>query len=111
MKILGPLNADEKPRWDEMIARRDNAQIEISELAELYRKARKPEQKTRWLEWWLGEQLLFDLLNETLGGRYKVELEDRSHAPGASKPGRPIEEYRAMLKERRRHRSLGVGLA
>lgn len=104
VKFFGPLNADEKPHWDELIRRRDDAQQEISELASLYRNARKAERKELMLEWWLGEQLLFDLLNETLGGRYKVELTDRSYAPGASRPGRPIEEYRAILKERRRQR-------
>lgn len=102
VKISGPLNEEEKPRWDDMIQRRDDAQIEISEVASVNRGARKPEHKERWLQWWLDEQLLFDFLNETLGGRYKVELKDRSHAPGASRPGRPIEEYLAMFKERRR---------
>jgi hypothetical protein len=70
-------------------------------LAELVRDARKPEQKARWLDWWHAEQLIFDLINERLGGRYKLELKDRSYAPGASKAGRPIKEYIDMMRASR----------
>ena len=98
VKICGPLNQDEKPEWDKWIQRRDDAQVEVSDYAALYRKARKPEQKERWLEWWHAEQLIFDLINERLGGRYKVELKDRSYAPGASRAGRPIKEYLDMMR-------------
>jgi hypothetical protein len=101
VKIHGPLNEDEKPEWDKWIERRDDAQFEVSHYAELYRKARSPEQKARWLEWWHAEQLLFDLINERLGGRYKVKLEDRSYAAGASRPDKPVKEYVAMLRAAR----------
>jgi hypothetical protein len=101
VKVRGPLNADEKPEWDRWIQRRDDAQAEVTEYAKLHRKARKPEQKAMWLEWWLAEQALFDLLNERLGGRYKTELQNRSYASGASRPGRPLEEYGAMIRQKR----------
>lgn len=101
VKVLGPLNADEKPQWDKWIARRDDAQAEVSDFANSYRKARKSEEKAFWLNCWHGEQLLFDLLNERLGGRYKVVLQDRSYAVDASRPDRPVEEYVAMIRARR----------
>jgi len=104
VKILGPLNEDEKPEWDKWIERRDDAQIEVSEFAALYRKARKPEQKAQWLELWHTEQLLFDMINERLGGRYRVELKDRSYASGASQPGKPVSEYVAMIRAKREAR-------
>lgn len=98
VKVCGPLNEDEKPQWDKWIKRRDDAQLEVSDYAALYRKARKPEQKARWLEWWHAEQLIFDMINERLGGRYKTELKDRSYASGASRPGRPIDEYLGLMR-------------
>jgi hypothetical protein len=104
VKIRGPLNEDEKPEWDKWIERRDDAQIEVSEYAAMYKKARKPEQRAQWLDWWHAEQLLFDLINERLGGRYRVELQNRSYASGASRPGRPISEYVAMIRADREDR-------
>jgi hypothetical protein len=101
VKVRGPLNEDEKPEWDKWIQRRDDAQVEVSDYAALYRKARKPEQKAQWLKWWHAEQLLFDLINERLGGRYKVELKDRSYVSGASRPGKPVAEYVAMIRAAR----------
>lgn len=37
---------------------------------------------------------MFDLINDAVHRRYKVKLEDRSFAEGASREGKTLEEFR-----------------
>ncbi len=46
VKVLGPLNREEKEAHDRRLARRDDAQIEVSEYAKRCRSARDPVKKS-----------------------------------------------------------------
>lgn len=99
--VTGPMNREEKAAHDKRVARRDDAQEEISGYARLYRAARDPKRKEVWLEAWHGEQMIFDLLNDGLKGRYKSTLTDRSSREGASREGKAVEHFRAWQKKRK----------
>ena len=98
--VLGPMNNEEKEAHDKRVARRDDAQVEVSEYAQLYRSARDPKKKQNWLEAWYQEQMIYDLLNNGLKGRYKATLVDRSLRDGASREGKAVEHYKAWRKAR-----------
>jgi len=83
----GPMTSEEKRQWDRLTHRRDGAQQEVSYYAERYRRTRDPVRKAQWLEEWHAEQKLFDIINDNLPHHYRKELEDRSWAPGATRPG------------------------
>ncbi|RDC58924.1 hypothetical protein HME9302_00100 [Alteripontixanthobacter maritimus] len=85
--ILGPQTKDDKREWDRMLARRNNAQGEVSEFANAYRRARKPDKKVWLQEQWHFEQKMYDMLNDGLPPRYRTVLKDRSFADGASQAG------------------------
>jgi|GEM_PF-1211412 len=85
--IAGPINHREKVIWDKHQERRDLAQQEVSFCAGEYRKAKTPNAKARWLDFWLYAQEAFDLENDNLPVRYRRKLEDRSTAEGATRPG------------------------
>jgi hypothetical protein len=93
-RIEGPADAHEKARYDEMIARRAEAQTEVSDYAGRYRRSRAGKHKTWWLKEWLFEQRIFDIINDSLPKRYKLKLENRSYAEGASREGKTLEEVR-----------------
>jgi hypothetical protein len=99
VKTEGPLDEREKASYDERIARRTEAQAEVSYFAERYGKARHPKQKARWLEEWHFEQRIFDLINDGMPRRYKAELASRSYKQGASKAGKTLQEF---VEDRRR---------
>lgn len=98
--ITGPMNQEEKAAHDKRIERRDDAQAEITECAKRYRSARDPKKKQFFLEWWHGEQMIYDLLNDGLKGRYKRALTDRSFQEGASREGKGIQHYKEWRKAR-----------
>jgi len=98
--VLGPMNNEEKEWHDKRVSRRDDAQLEVSEYAKRYRSARDPQKKEMWLEWWHSEQMIYDLINDGLKGRYKRALVDRSFREGASKEGKALEQFRATRKLR-----------
>ena len=85
--ILGPQTKDDKREWDRLLARRDDAQVEVSEFANAYRRARKLEKKVWLQEQWHFEQKMFDKLNDSLPPRYRTVLKDRSWAEGATQAG------------------------
>lgn len=94
------MNSEEKEEHDKRVQRRDDAQAEISEYAALYRRARDPKKTQLWLERWQFEQMIFDLINDGLKGRYKTTLADRSWYEGSSRDGEGIECYKAWRKAR-----------
>lgn len=98
--ITGPMTSEEKIAHDKRVSRRDEAQSEVTEYARLYRAARDAKKKEIWLEGWHSEQLIFDIINDGLKGRYKCELADRSHRPGASKAGQGADHLRALKRQR-----------
>ena len=99
--VTGPMNSEEKDTHDKRLARRDDAQLEVTEYATRHRAARDPKKKQMWLEWWHQEQMIFDLINDGLKGRYKQVLQDRSRHPDASREGKAVEHYRAYRKARK----------
>lgn len=100
VKFFGPKTKEDKQRLDEFIARRDQAQEDVSYFADKYRRARDPKQKTFYLEEWHWEQRMFDIVNDAVGPRYKAKLENRSYAEGASREGKTLEEMRRNRKLR-----------
>lgn len=102
IRTEGPLDEIEKASYDKRIVRRTEAQDEVTYYAERYRKARDPATKQRWLADWHFEQRIFDLINDSMPKRYKVDLANRSYAKGASKAGQALQEF---LEDRKRLKS------
>jgi len=93
VRTAGPMTKEEKADWDKRIARRDEAQAEVTYFAAEYRKARSPGQKDSWLQEWHFEQRIFDLINDSMPDRYKIKLTDRSCKEGASREGHTLREF------------------
>lgn len=94
VRTEGPLDEREKTLWDERLARRDEAQGEVNFYADKHRRSRSMRCKDYYLDQWHFEQRIFDIINDTMPPRYKAELQNRSHAKGASRAGKAIEELR-----------------
>ncbi len=102
VRTEGPLDEAEKAEWDKRLARRNEAQQEVTAFAEQCRRSRSPARKAMWLDEWHFEQRIFDLINDSLPKRYKAKLENRSWAEGASREGKTLEEFvksKALRKE------------
>lgn len=84
--VCGPGSEEEKLRWDKQLQRRAEFQEEVNYCVLEWRKA-GPARKTMWLRAWHDAQKGFDIINDNLPLRYRVELKDRSCAKGASRPG------------------------
>lgn len=93
VRTAGPMSKEEKAEWDKRIERRDEAQSEVTYYATQYRKARSPKWKEQWLQHWLWEQRIFDIINDALPDRYKAKLVDRSNREGASREGQALKEF------------------
>lgn len=104
VKTEGPLDELEKKAWDERLARRDEAQAEVTAFAQKYRSARSGKAKTMWRLEWHFEQRIFDIINDSLPKRYKAKLVDRSYAEGASRAGTALEVFQRDHPKRRSRR-------
>lgn len=102
VRILGPQTKEQKAHYDKAIARRIEAQEEVSFWAQKYRRARSDALKEQYLQEWHWEQRMFDIINDAMPGRYKMKLENRSYHPDASRAG---ETMKAMLEDRKRPHS------
>lgn len=102
--IRGPMTKEEKVEWDKKIARRTDAQNEVTYFAAECQKARNPAKKERWLTEWHYEQRIFDLINDSMPDRYKVKLVNRSWHPDASREGKTLQEYLERRKRRKKTR-------
>lgn len=100
VRFDGPQTKEQKARLDEALARRAEAQDEVTHYAELYRKARSEKRRAWYLDEWHWEQRMFDILNDIVPKRYKAKLENRSYAEGASREGKALEEMRENRKIR-----------
>lgn len=85
VRVLGPQTKEQKQLYDDAVARRAEAQDIIDYYAGKFRSARNPEAKARWLSNWHMEQSVFDTINGYLPDRYKITLQNRSWAEGASR--------------------------
>ena len=101
VRYEGPLDEREKAEHDKLIARRDAAQDEVNYFAERYRRAKSEAQKSLWLDEWHREQRMFDIINDSMFGRYKLKLENRSYRDGASQEGKTLQ---ASIEDRQRKR-------
>jgi hypothetical protein len=99
VKTAGPMTKEEKAEWDAKIARRTEAQAEVSLFAARFRSARTSGKKDAWLREWHYEQRIFDLINDSMPDRYKAKLQDRSWHRDASREGSTLSDYIAK-KER-----------
>ena len=86
-EVRGPLTADDKAALDKLIARRDDSIEEVKLCAAEYKRASDAAMKEGYRLNWLHEQRLFDIINDNLPERYRVELPDRSYTKGASRTG------------------------
>ncbi len=107
VKTAGPLSKEEKAEWDLRIARRDEAQAEVTAFAEEWRKSRSPSRTEMWLSEWHFEQRIFDIINDSLPERYKAKLTDRSYREGASREGHTLREFMEDRKRPRKARRFG----
>jgi hypothetical protein len=98
VRILGPQTPEQKAHFDEAMARRLEAQEAVSFFAQKYRRARSEASKAQYLEEWHWEQRMFDIINDAMPGRYKMELEDRSYHSDASRSGEAMKEFVADRK-------------
>ncbi len=98
VRILGPKTKEQKVHYDEVIARRTEAQENVSYYAAKHARARVPAMKECWLEEWHFEQRIFDILNEALAPRYQIKLENRSYHHDASVAGHTLA---AFLEDRK----------
>lgn len=101
VRIEGPLCEAEKVHWDSQLARRA-AQEEVTYLATEYRKTHSPRMKEILLRDWLTEQFIFDMTNDAMPERYKLKLDNRSYAVGASREGMALKQVRKWQTERQR---------
>ena len=104
VRTEGPVDEREKAKWDDMLARRAEAQDEVTNAAGKYARARDERKKEMWLSEWHSEQHIFDIINDVLPERYKMKLENRSYRAGASRPGKASEllhQKKAQLKNYR----------
>lgn len=105
VKIEGPQTPEQKAHYDQAYARRQEAQDEVSYFANKYRRARNDERKARYLEDWHWEQRIFDIINDSMRGRHKMKLKDRSYREGASREGetlaRFVEDHKKRSSDRR----------
>ena len=94
VKFEGPQTKEQRDRLEEALARRDEAQEEVSYFAEKYRRSRSEKMRARYLEDWHWEQRMFDIINDIMPLRYKAKLENRSFREGASRAGKALDELR-----------------
>jgi hypothetical protein len=102
--IDGPLCHDDKVKWDGMLARRAEAQTEVTFLASAHRKTRSPRMKEILLRDWIFEQYIFDTINDAMPERYKAKLENRTYADGASREGQALKAIRNWNNTSKRKR-------
>lgn len=107
VRTEGPLDEREKASYDERIARRSQAQDDVSYYAKKYRRAKSEWCKTMWLAEWHFEQRIFDLINDSMPRRYKAKLENRSYHSEASREGKTLQEFVEDRKRPKQNRRWG----
>jgi hypothetical protein len=108
VRTEGPLDEREKQRWDRSLARRDEAQAEVTFNALGYKRARSDRMREIHLREWISEQYIFDLINDAMPDRYKAKLESRSWHPDASREGNSHQTFRNRDPQSRPNQSPGA---
>ena len=96
VSTAGPLDDREKRDWDKRLARRDDAQLEVSDSARRFKRAKTEQMRAIHLSEWISEQYIFDLINDQMPERYKTKLSNRSWHADASREGRAVEMYKKL---------------
>jgi hypothetical protein len=96
VRTEGPLDEREKQRWDKSLARRADAQAEVTDNALAYKRAKTDGMREIYLREWIAEQYIFDLINDAMPDRYKAKLENRLRHPDASREGTARETFHKM---------------
>jgi hypothetical protein len=86
-QVHGPFTPEQKRHLDDRIARRAEAQSEVSQYAADRRSESDPRMKAILLDHQHHEQRIFDIINDQLPERYQTKLTNRSYEKGASMPG------------------------
>ena len=81
--VCGPLDNEEKARWDRHLEHREDAQAYASHCAAKYRNAEEPQFKSAFLEQWKEAQEAFYKIDDNLPPRYRKILKDRCFLEGA----------------------------
>ena len=103
VRFEGPQTKEQKARLDEALARRADAEEEVSYFADLYSRSRSEKRRAQYLEEWHWAQRMFDIINDIMPPRYKAKLEHRSYREGASREGKALAELRASRKLREQY--------
>lgn len=102
VRIEGPLSSEDKVKWDRFLARRAEAQEEVSYCATEYDKTRSPRMKEHLLQDWIAEQYIFDAINDAMPERYKAKLENRTYLKGASREGQALKQVSKWNMQKKR---------
>ncbi|ANU07230.1 hypothetical protein [Paraurantiacibacter namhicola] len=98
VRFEGPQTKEQREQLEACLARRDEAQEEVSYIAEKYRPSRSEKMRALYLDGWHWEQRMFDIINNAVPRRYKANLENRSYRDGASRSGHALVE---LAKDKR----------
>ncbi len=85
--IAGPRTYSQKRAWDDALAFRDKMQAEVSKFAGGCADPTNAPVRDLLQKWQIDYQRHYDRINDNLPWRYQARLEDRSIAPGATRPG------------------------
>lgn len=107
VRIEGPQTEEQKAHYERAYARREEAQENVSYFADRYRRSRSAERKAQYLEEWHWEQRIFDIINDSMRGRHKRKLKDRSYRDGSSREGETLMAYIEDRKKRPPERKWG----
>ena len=97
VRVNGPKTKEQKQLFDKALETRRQCQEDVSYFAAKYKHARDPKRKAFWLEEWHYEQKIFDTINDLIGKRHHIQLQDRSYAEGATRSG-DIAKKRGLIK-------------
>lgn len=86
-KFVGPMTKQEQAWFDHTVQLMKLLQYQVSTCADAARRARSPARRAEHLAELHENQRRFDQMNDIIAPRYRMELEDRSYHPDASKAG------------------------
>jgi hypothetical protein len=85
--VCGPKTKEEKAEWGRILARRDDLQAIVSDMARQHKHDAPAGKRALYLKVWKDTQLQYDKINDDLPRRYRRKLNDRCWEDGASRPG------------------------
>lgn len=97
VEIRGPQTREQKAHYDEARRRRIEAQESVSYYARKFERVKSEKVKAFCLQEWHFEQRMFDIINDSMAGRHKIKLKDRSYHADASQEG---EALKAFIEDR-----------